>query len=332
MTSRVWPIRRLVAVISTVVVGAATLGCSAPPPRIPSHLTLAAARIPLAITADSLFWRTLHAGDYEGIPRALFTLQAAFLQNPADAQTAAHVGFLHAWRIAERSRMAQNSPLITDDAILARRYFDQSESHAPSYDARIHGFDAVFRMIEGDIHRDPELWADGLRHGREAITAWPEFNWFTIGYVLSAKPDTSAYFREALEMQWKTVDACGRTKVDRANPTAEIALGALRMESDPLRKRACTNTWIAPHNMEGFFLNMGDMLVKSGNWRTAQKVYLLARGAQGVEGYSTWPFQDVLDARVRDAEQNVPAFRRDNGLLMFGSKFSCSACHQTVVR
>jgi len=31
------------------------------------------------------------------------------------------------------------------------------------------------------------------------------------------------------------------------------------------KKRVCWNSWIAPHNFEGFFLNMGDMLVKSGD-------------------------------------------------------------------
>lgn len=303
----------------------------APPAGAPLAVTRVP-RVPLAETADTLFWRTLHAGAYDSIPRALLVMMAAYLQNPADAETAAHVAFLHAWHIAERSRLAEVSPAITDDAILARRYFDQSMAHAPRYDARIHGFDAVLRMIEGDIHRDAELWTDGLGRGREAIKAWPEFNWFTIGYVLSAKPDTSAIFREALEMQWKTVNACGRTTVDRVNPTAEVALAALRTETDPLRLRACTNGWIAPHNMEGFFLNMGDMVVKSGDWRAAQKVYELARGTRGVGDYATWPYREVLETRIRDAEQNVRAFQRGSTPLMFGSTFACSACHQTGPR
>lgn len=115
-------------------------------------------------------------------------------------------------------------------------------------------------MVEADLHRDPALWEQGLRDGREAIKAWPEFNWFTIGYALSTKPESSADFREGLEMQWKTVDACGHTKVDRTNPTAEVALAALSTETDSLRRRACSNSWIAPHNVQGFFLNMGDMV------------------------------------------------------------------------
>ena len=282
-------------------------------------------RVPLADIADSLFWRTLHTGEYDSIPRALVTMKAAYLQNPTDARTAAHVAFLHAWRIAERSRLSRPSPAITDDIILARRYFDQSVLYEEAYDARIHGFDAVFRMVEADLHRDPALWEQGLRYGREAIKAWPEFNWFTIGYALSTKAESSAYFREGLEMEWKTVDACGHTKVDRANPTAEVALAALRSETDSLRKRACSNSWIAPHNVQGFFLNMGDMVVKSGDWRTGQKVYRLAEAA---DGYIRWHYKSLLQDRMRDAEQNVAEFRKPASAMMFRSSFACSACHQ----
>ena len=303
------------------------LGCK--PASMASPIPLAERRLPSAVLADTLFWHTLHAGAYDSIPRAMFALKAAYLQNPADAQTAAHVAFLHAWRVAERSRLAQTTPSITDEVILARRYFDISLAHAPTPDARILGFDADFRMFEADIQHDPALFSDGLRRGREAIVAWPEFNWFTVGYALSTKPDTSVFFREGLEMQWQTVDACGKTTVSRENPTAESALSVLRTEADPRRLRACKNTWIAPHNMEGFFLNMGDMVVKSGDWRAAQKVYTLAKG---VDAYSEWPFREVLETRIREAEHNVPLFRAENGPIMFRSKFACSACHQTALK
>jgi hypothetical protein len=62
--------------------------------------------VPLAGTADTVFWRTLRAGAYDEIPRAMTLLKAAYLPNPRDPETAAHVGFLHAWRLAERARLA----------------------------------------------------------------------------------------------------------------------------------------------------------------------------------------------------------------------------------
>lgn len=97
------------------------------------------------------------------------------------------------------------------------------------------------------------------------------------------------------------------------------------------RGQACWNSWVAPHNIEGFFLNMGDMLVKRGDWQTGIKVYALA---QGLGSYPRWAFRDVLEARIARAEQNVAAFRRpdadaaDSPPIMLRSRFACVACHQ----
>ena len=38
-------------------------------------------------------------------------------------------------------------------------------------------------------------------------------------------------------------------------------------------KRACWNNWKAPYNLQGFWLNMGDMLVKSGDPEKAKIYY-----------------------------------------------------------
>lgn len=89
-------------------------------------------------------------------------------------------------------------------------------------------------------------------------------------------------------------------------------------------KRACWNSWIAPHNFEGFFLNMGDMLVKSGEWETAQKIYGLAKLSPD---YVNWKFAPLLDQRIKDAKSNITPFTANKG-IMANSKFSCMACHQ----
>jgi hypothetical protein len=282
-----------------------------------------------------VFWRTLHAGHYDSIPRAMFLLKAAYLQNPRDPRTTAHVGFLHAWAAAERARLASVPPTMTDQLILARTYFARAAALDPS-DARVQGFHASFEMSDALAQRDSAAFAAGLARGRAAVAAWPEFNWFTVGYTLSGRDHGSPLFREALDMQWRTLDACSRTAVDRANPTAAVVLRAEATEGDPRRRRACWNSWAVPHNVEGFLLNMGDMLVKSGDWRAGVRVYALARG---MHSYPRWAFRDVLEARIASAEANVAAFRRpqaagpepagaDGPRIMLGSRFACVACHQ----
>lgn len=285
-----------------------------------------ARRLPAAIRADSLFWRTLHAGAYDSIPRALMALKAAYLQNTADGITASHIAFLHTWRIAERARITTVLPNITDDAILANKYFKTANARSKSYDPRIHAFAAVMEMVEADIDHDDARWAAGLARGREAVEQWPEFNWFTIGFTLSGRSDTSALFREALEMQWKTLDACRRKRVSRTNPDAGTILDQGLDEPDLLKRRACYNSWIAPHNIEGFFLNMGDMVMRSGDWRTAQKVYALSRQSAS---YGKWPYREILEARIANADRDSLSYRGTGTPMMLRSRFACMACHQS---
>jgi tetratricopeptide (TPR) repeat protein len=281
-----------------------------------------ASRSEAASKADELFWSTFHGGDYDNIANALAALTAAYLQSPNDAKTAAHIAWLHNWRIAERERMQAVPATITEDTIVARRYFQEAVNLDPS-DPRTRGFLAGHLLAEGALHKDERLTREGYFMLREAIEAWPEFNLFTGGYVFSRLPADSAQFREGLEWQWQTLDECIEGKFDRANPDYSQYMA---METTEGRKRVCWNSWIAPHNFEGFFLNMGDMLVKSGEWQTAQKIYANARLSKT---YQTWKFQSVLDDRIAGAQANVQSFNAAEGTpIMFNSAFACMACHQ----
>ena len=89
------------------------------------------------------------------------------------------------------------------------------------------------------------------------------------------------------------------------------------------------NSWIAPHNFEGFFLNMGDMLVKAGDWATAQKIYANAKLSST---YAGWKYRAVLESRIEQAQANVAAFNapaRGQGpgdaVMMVQSRFACWA-------
>lgn len=285
-----------------------------------------AARTPAAAEADALFWKTLHAGAYDRIPEALRALKAAYLENPRDAITAAHIGWMHTWRLGERARQPSLGPEITDDAVLARKYFEEAVRLDPG-EARYLGFYAGLLMAEGTIHQDEKLVRRGFYAMKDAVAAWPEFNYFTAGYTASGQPVESDRFREALEQQWLNLDACTGERVDRANPDYARYM---RLETNDGPKRVCWNSWIAPHNFEGFFLNFGDMLVKAGRPETAVAMY---RNAQRAREYPAWPYRTVLEARIRDAAGNVAAFRRtepgpDSATLMARSTFACTGCHQ----
>ncbi|MEO8707018.1 MAG: hypothetical protein ABI867_43725 [Kofleriaceae bacterium] len=301
--------------------------CAAPavPIReVPAHP--AATRSPAATHADDLFWQTLHTGSYDRIPDALRALKAAYLAEPRDAITAARIGWLHIWRLAERARMDRPDPAITDDAVLGRRYFEQAVRLAPG-EARYLGFYASLLLTEASIHDDDELRQRGAATMAQAVAAWPEFNLFTAGYGASTRPYDSERFRQALANQWLNLEACVGHPIDHAHPEIPRERPSAMTTKT---KRACVNTEIAPHNSEGFALNLGDMLVKAGDPDAAVAIY---RSATLVPAYASWPFRDVLDARIREARGNVDRFRRapsaaSEPTMMADSAFACMGCHQ----
>ena len=279
-----------------------------------------------AKSANAKFWDALHGGRYEELPGVLDALTGAYLENPRDAETAAHIGFSHIWFVSERVRLEQQSPTITDHILLSRRYFAEAVRLVPA-DQRLRGFLAGLELAESAIHGDEKLARRGYFDLMAAIEGWPEFNLFTAGYVLSRQPYTDGKYADALEYQWRNLDVCFGEKVDRRS--ADFAK-YMALETTTGPKRACWNSWIAPHNFEGFFLNMGDMLVKQGDPATARRVYANAKLSKT---YQQWSFKSVLEDRIAQAEENGPLFRdpkREDKTrtMMVSSAFACSGCHQ----
>jgi hypothetical protein len=280
----------------------------------------------VAKTANQKFWENFHAGRYEAIPETLDLLTAAYLENPNDAETAAHIGFLHTWRISESARQEKAPPTITDDVILAHKYFAEAVQLAPK-DTRYQGFLAGTELIEGTIHKDEKLTRRGYFDLMDAKDAWPEFNLFTAGYVMSGLPVTESRYDDAVAYQWETLDRCAGEDVDRKSGSFAKYMA---LETKEGTKRVCWNSWIAPHNFEGFFLNMGDMIVKQGDVATARNIYAQARLSKT---YATWPYREVLEKRIEETDANVVRFRKPPRTekerpMMGASAFSCMGCHQ----
>lgn len=279
----------------------------------------------LAAKAQNYFWNTLHQGRYQDISKADYLLMAAYLQNPNDPKLAAHLGFVHIWKITERQRLQEESPTITNDIILSKKYYSDALELDPQ-NAIYHGFFGDTQLIEGQIFHDKREEVQGYFSLKRAISEWPQFNYFTAGYPMSTLDPQSDHFKEGLQWQWYTLDLCAGHKIDRKNPN----YGAyMHTEQHFGKQRACWNSWAAPHNFEGFFMNMGDMLVKSGDWQTGIKIY---QTATLVKSYSSWPYRPMLEKRIRNAKENVRYFQQKNKdpdkTILFNSGYGCVACHQ----
>ena len=325
-------IKSLSAPLLVLLVG---IGCGDLAVKFAPKKTAKVLNSELSRRAHEYFHESLSGGRYENLPEALRLLTAAYLENPRDPSISFQLGMAHLWKVAERSREPKPDPTITDHLILADKYLSEAHKLDPS-DLRIPGFEGSVKMALGSIHQDEALKRRGYFVLKGAMKAYPEFNYFTMSFVLSNAPRTEPKFADAVEYAWKNVDACvghpvGRTPADvrrladgfrtDLSPSAAIAGGS--------RDRACQNPPAAPHNMEGFFLHMGDILVKKGDVETAREIYALAKAAPT---YSSWPYGDVLEKRIEQAGERAQEFAsgvKPEPELMFHSPYACVGCHAT---
>jgi tetratricopeptide (TPR) repeat protein len=281
--------------------------------------------------ADEFFWNQYHQGNYDSIPQIINLLNQALQENPNDLKTNAHLGFVHVWALSERQRLTEAEASVTEHISLSRRYFSEANQMNP-HDPRILGFLADLTLAEGSQFNNKKQQTQGFFIGLKSIRKWPQFNKFTLGYILSNLDTTDKNFTKGLEWQYQTIDDCACEKNTRKTDYSE-AIEKIKKSTSPMIHRACWNTWIAPHNWEGFCLNWGDMLVKAGKTEEAVKIYNLARKS---DSYNEWPFKTELENRIQHVEQNVKDFNapinntqlhRQN-VIMFNSIMSCTGCHQ----
>lgn len=322
---------RLAAGLVVTVLGAVACGFFAV--KMAPKKTASPSTSDLARRAKQNLRESLREDRYDQLPENLRLLTAAYLENPRDWEVSFLLGMAHLWKIAERKREATSDPRITDHMILADKYLSEARRVNPR-DFRIPGFEGSVKMALGSIHQDERIKREGYFILRDGMRRYPEFNFFTMSFVLSNAPRDSKQFAQAVDYAWKNVDVCAGKKVARNAPAIERLGQELRQAGSAegsipggSSDRACRNPPTAPHNMEGFLLHMGDLLVKNGDADTARAVYALARTTPS---YSRWPYSPVLEQRIAQAPERAAAFARGESLeMMFSSPHACVGCHAT---
>jgi hypothetical protein len=275
--------------------------------------------IAISCNANQYFWTQFHQGKKDSIPAIIEYLSKAYFTNPNDVVTTAHLGFTHIWAYAEADKDITPGQLLTHFE-LAKKYFGEAYDMNPN-DPRIEGFLAGTKLLMGSVSKNEKMTTEGYFQGKESIRKWPQFNKFTIGVSTAGLSTKSKYFQEGLKWQWETLDDCFCEKTDRSKQDYSPYVKATFENKDPKIKRACANTWIAPHNWEGFFMNFGDMLVKNGEWQKGIKMYESAKLAPS---FAEWKFKDELESRIKEAELNVPLFQTKKKTMSAGQ---CKYCH-----
>ena len=227
--------------------------------------------------ADGNFWNIFHHGQYDHLEDILGLYSQELNQKiPDNMHVKSRTGFLHAWKFFERFRgdnLAIDIPGLEACSAEFKRANELSDMDDPVY----LGFWASCEVAIAFLTQDAPRLAASEEIVGKALASWPEFNLFTIGYVLtSVLPSETPTYDLGLEMFFINIESCFGMEVDRGspmlppyNPEAAVTEG---------RKRTCWNSEKAPHNIEGFSMSFGDALVKKGNFGGAMNMYLGALG------------------------------------------------------
>ncbi len=310
-----------VALVLILQAGCTEMAIRSAPPKQPVASTTEPAK-----QAVRAFWDNFFAARYDQIPNIRTLLTAAYLENPNDPEIALLLTHTQLWAVSERSRLDRIGPEITDHLILAERYLEEAKHLAPD-DLRIPGWLGDVKMALGQIHQDERLTRTGYFMAKGAAQAYPEFNGFTFSYGLVSQPYDSPQFRESVEWMWENLRVCTGRTYDRFRPEIEYRqFASLRTEEGP--KRVCWNTPRVPHNVEGFFLHFGDVLLKNGQREAAEAAYGVIKQ---VPEYTTWRYKAALEERLSNAGDWIRRLRakdpKNEPPYLFNSPIACVACH-----
>ncbi len=277
----------------------------------------------------SAYFDALWDGNYNNLDEIIITLKKE--ADAGDPQSLAVLGFAHSWKLAEYRRDPVNSS-ITDHAKLAADAFSGAIKELP-HDARLLGFRGSFRQARGRIENNSLLTALGWFDEVNAANRWPAWGLFTKAYgLITFGPDESLY-QQGIDSLWDNLDICAGEEVNREAFNLQDYPQLTQSNDDPRIERPCTNTPVAPHNLEGFFLYFGDMYSKASNINKAETMYRTALEVNT----GSWPYVNVATKRI-ERLQDLPAlFNLERGssepvsvddINLFQSQISCVVCHQ----
>lgn len=275
--------------------------------------------------AKAYFWQAFTAQRIDDGPLATEQLELALAANPGDAELALLVAHSHLWRISEFTRGSNPDPSqLPFLAGATEAGFGRAYALAPA-DARILGWLGSVMIGNGNATSDAEKVANGHGLIELGVAQYPEFNGFVLSLVNSTFPADTPEFALALEAMWDNLDVCAGFTADREDPDVRAALEVvLAGSADPV----CANTLRAAHNLEGFFLYFGDLLVKANQPTAASAMYDATKASPT---FHLWPYRETLLAREADLETRLNAYTNDDPSddppLISQEPHTCSYCH-----
>jgi hypothetical protein len=304
--------------ISTILLAGVLASCahSDPAPTTPDSP---------AASAGDVFWTAFLAQRYDQLPAVIDGLAAEAAARPDDPWAAELHAIAIVWQISEASRNPSQDPKqIPMLALTAEQSLLRANQLAPT-DPLILGRLGSLEVAIGGVLHDSDRIARGIAAIDEGVRQYPEFALFGRARLLFDLPPGAPSAAARFDDFWSKLDACAGEPVDRL----AFDLGKYVAQATATgAKRVCWNTEHTPHGVEGFFLYMGDALLRRGDAATARAIYANARNSPD---YPSWPFRALLDDRIASADawaaRLTDADPENDPVLINAAPVACASCH-----
>src|ERR1051326_6819797 len=263
-----------------------------------------------AAAGEAAFWDTLWA-DQPRSDEALRLLAQAVRRDPHDGRSQFLLGMLHLYRSTEAC--AEFDFLHLCDAakaegLAAQEPLDRA-AELLAHDTRVPGFRAATSYANGYERHDAARLQLGMQQLETAIDANPLFNSFdAFAVVAPILPAADPYYQ------------------NRILPLVDLVFGSAACVVN--LPEICNDAGMAPHNIEGTTLLLGDIDAKGGRLASARLWYTIGQGFGRTTGYR---YQAYLDERLANVADRVMRYQdadpTNDPPLIGGGGGSCIYCH-----
>src|SRR5581483_3201681 len=261
-----------------------------------------------AAAGEAAFWDTL----WDDVPReqdALRLLERAVRHRATDGRSQFLLGMLHLYRAARNIDFENPTPFTLAENAAGKDHLAIA-AQLLATDTRIAGFHAAATYADAYLHDDAAGVAAALQTLDDEVAIYPIFNSFDLFAVV---PPTISGKSEFFQT--------------RVLPLEDLVLidNASCLETHP---EVCTNAGMAPHNLEGTLLLLGDIYAKGGRLASARSWYGLARvfGTGNHYRYQATIVDHLAHAAERVALSQDDDPQNDPPLIGNGAG-SCIYCH-----
>jgi hypothetical protein len=274
--------------------------------------------------AVAAFRAALEAGRYDALPDVLEQLASADRARPDDAEIKLALGLANLWGVVELGRDPQAPPSQAGGyALEAQAHLKRARELSPD-DGRIDGWIGSISIGIGTNLSSPELVQEGYDEIARGVVRDPAFNLFVQAFQHARKAPDDPDFARAAQAFFEAVELCELGATRDAPQLATASTGRAAGVSI-----VCSNGPKMPHNLEGFWLFGGDILLKAGELATARALYenaLLEGRAHG------WPYLAVAEQRIDDAAAWArllgDADADNDPQLAWDAPNQCVLCHE----